>query len=116
MSVQDRKIRIFIGSSSKVKYKIIKNKLKEILSKDYGFIVSPWDQPGIFNTGSNILDELRRIAYLSDFAILIFTPDDDILKRTEDNTISIAGSTPRDNVLLEMGLFMGMLGRKRSFC
>jgi hypothetical protein len=90
--------------------------VEDILSKDYGFMIKPWDKPGTFFTGEYILDAIRRQVYLSDFAILIVSPDDDIIKHTKHDTMSIAGSSPRDNVLLELGIFMGMLGRKRSIC
>ena len=44
-----------------------------------------------------------------DFAALVLTPDDLL---TSQNESSVA---PRDNVLFELGLFMGALGRKRTF-
>ncbi len=44
-----------------------------------------------------------------DFAILVLTPDDLVSSRNLD------GPAPRDNVLFELGLFMGGLGRDRTF-
>jgi hypothetical protein len=44
-----------------------------------------------------------------DFAILVLTPDD--LVSSESQTTA----APRDNVLFELGLFMGRLGRDRTF-
>jgi Predicted nucleotide-binding protein containing TIR-like domain len=44
-----------------------------------------------------------------DFAILVLTPDDLVERR------GAQGQQPRDNVLFERGLFMGRLGRERTF-
>lgn len=44
-----------------------------------------------------------------DFAVLVLTADD--LTTSRDVTTS----TPRDNVLFELGLFMGAFGRSRTF-
>lgn len=44
-----------------------------------------------------------------DFAILVLTPDDLVESRKKQL------SSPRDNVLLELGLFIGGIGRKRTF-
>jgi hypothetical protein len=43
------------------------------------------------------------------FAILVASPDDQIIKR------GVASPAMRDNLLLEFGLFTGSLGRKRAF-
>ena len=96
---------IFIGSSSEAKN--IAHTIKSNLS-EYAD-VRVWDQENIFNPGDQYLDSLRRQILLSDFALLIIYPDDEIVKRNE------VGYTPRDNVLLELGLFMGALGKFRGF-
>lgn len=44
-----------------------------------------------------------------DYAVLVLTPDDITVKR--GTTLQ----TARDNVLFELGLFMGALGRERTF-
>jgi predicted nucleotide-binding protein len=44
-----------------------------------------------------------------DFATLVFTADDLVQKRDH------ATKAPRDNVIFELGLFMGALGRRRTF-
>jgi len=49
--------------------------------------------------------ELERV----DFAVLILSPDDKVVSR------KTAKSAPRDNVILELGLFAGKIGRKRTF-
>jgi predicted nucleotide-binding protein len=44
-----------------------------------------------------------------DFAVLALTPDDMIQSRGKSQ------ESPRDNVLIELGLFIGVVGRKRTF-
>lgn len=44
-----------------------------------------------------------------DFAILFLTPDDMVTSRDETK------QSPRDNVLFELGLFVGGLGRNRTY-
>jgi predicted nucleotide-binding protein len=108
MSQEDVKIRIFIGSSSE--YVEIMHKIADNLTKENNFMVKSWDNSDIFWPGDETLDAIRRQVYLSDFAILVVSPDDEIIKRSQ------YGSVPRDNVIFELGLFMGMLGPNRSFC
>ena len=55
------------------------------------------------------LESLVRAADLFDFAILCLTPDDVTVSR------GVEKDSPRDNVLFELGLFMGRLGRMRAF-
>jgi predicted nucleotide-binding protein len=67
-----------------------------------------WSQ-GVFGLGRGTLEELVREAATVDFAVLELTPDDLVTKREK------GGQQPRDNVLFELGLFMGKLGRDRTF-
>ena len=46
---------------------------------------------------------------VADFALFVFGPDDKISHRHDDYMV------PRDNVIFEMGLFIGRLGRERVF-
>ncbi len=98
------KPRLFIGSSSEVLS--IAEKVQELLIQDVeGHL---WDQR-TFGLGEHTLDSLRREVLLSDFALLIVSPDDQIVKRGKETY------TARDNILFELGLFMGALGPRRSF-
>lgn len=67
-----------------------------------------WNQ-GVFGLGLGTLESLALKLNDFDFAILILTPDDLVTKR--------GGTFPsaRDNVLFELGLFIGALGRERTF-
>jgi predicted nucleotide-binding protein len=70
--------------------------------------VTLWSQ-GVFGLGRGTLEELVREAATVDFAVLVLTPDDLVTKREK------GGQQPRDNVLFELGRFMGKLGRDRTF-
>ncbi|MGZ0175118.1 MAG: TIR domain-containing protein [Planctomycetales bacterium] len=67
-----------------------------------------WSQ-GVFGLGDGTLETLVETLPNFDFSILVLTPDD--LTESRDNL----QQTPRDNVLLELGLCIGFLGRKRTF-
>lgn len=78
------------------------------------FEVVRWDEgdkgdEGIFKVNRSYLESLISAADLFDFAILCLTPDDITRFRGEEK------DSPRDNVLFELGLFMGRLGRMRAF-
>jgi hypothetical protein len=64
---------------------------------------------GVFGLGFGTLEALMKIIDQFDFAILILSGDDLLESRNE------SFSSPRDNVLFELGLFMGKLGRSRVF-
>ena len=96
--------RVFLGSSSEG-LKIAKN-LQVLL--DHSCEVTIWSQ-GVFGLSSGTLESLVLALDDYDFAVLILTPDDMVTSREKTS------SAPRDNVLFELGLFMGGLGRSRTF-
>lgn len=98
------KPRLFIGCSSEVKE--LAEQIQVIL--DDVAEVKIWDQQTFF-PGEHPLESLRREVLQTDFALLLVTPDDKIRKRDK------AGYSVRDNILFELGIFMGVLGPKRSF-
>jgi predicted nucleotide-binding protein len=49
------------------------------------------------------------VADQSDFAVVVLTPDDVTTKRGQTYDV------PRDNVLFELGFFMGRLGVERTY-
>ena len=95
---------LFVGSSSEG-LKVAKA-IQVLL--DQSCEVTIWSQ-GIFGLGEGTLESLVNILDDFDFAALVLTPDDLLTSRNESS------SAPRDNVLFELGLFMGALGRKRTF-
>ena len=64
---------------------------------------------GIFRPGDVTIDTLISHARAADFAVLVFGPDDRVVSRGK------AAKAPRDNVIFELGLFMGPLGREWTF-
>jgi predicted nucleotide-binding protein len=70
--------------------------------------VIPW-RFGVFKSGESALESLVNALDRFDFAAFILTPDDLVQSRGHEQ------SSPRDNVIFEMGLFIGRLGRERVF-
>ena len=64
---------------------------------------------GVFRASHYTLDELEAELDDSDFAIAVAHADDTVITRDDE------WPTIRDNVILEFGLFMGRLGRRRAF-
>jgi hypothetical protein len=77
-------------------------------SLEYDCEPTVWDQ-GIFQLNSNSLDDLLTTLDEMDFGIFVFAPEDSIRIRGLDQ------QTTRDNVILEFGLFIGWLGKERTF-
>tara|TARA_R110001583_G_C5569465_1_gene401933 strand:- start:77 stop:940 length:864 start_codon:yes stop_codon:yes gene_type:complete len=100
----NNKPRIFIGSSSDSIN--IANACNVAL--DRSAEVSIW--PNVFDkAGSDTLSSLITKAENVDFSLFVFSPDDVITVRGNSQ------STVRDNVLFELGLFIGSIGKERCF-
>jgi CAP12/Pycsar effector protein, TIR domain len=96
---------VFIGSSFEG--------LSVAQAIQYNFDVAGDYETKIWNQltlpGETLIATLTRVAQTYDFAILVVTPDDVRLSR------GTREECPRDNVLLEIGLFMGAVGWLRTF-
>lgn len=97
---------VFIGSSGNGLD--IANHLQPALQRGHLCEATVWTQ-GVFKPSSFTMPSLVQRARDSDFAVLVATPDDAIVKKDEQ------AFAPRDNVVLELGLFMGALGLDRVF-
>ena len=67
-----------------------------------------WTQ-GVFDLGAHVLDGLLHQASTADFAVLVLSPDDAVESR------DVISQAPRDNVIFELGLFIGALGKDRTY-
>jgi predicted nucleotide-binding protein len=63
----------------------------------------------VFTASHYPLEDLALSIDQADLALLIATPDDSVASRGS------AHDAPRDNIIFELGLFMGALGRRRCF-
>lgn len=99
-----QKPRVFVGSSSEGL--AIANKVQELLAHDATVVV--WNQGTVFGLGTSTLEALEKAVLDYDFAVFVFTPDDEIHTRGTSKPVA------RDNVVFELGLFTGRLGRSRA--
>jgi hypothetical protein len=93
--------RVFVGSAREslpIVDAIHKNLEREA-------IVTPWKHG--FRPSEQTMAELERNLGTSDFGVFVLTPDDVVKMR--DETLSV----PRDNVVYELGMFVGRLGVSR---
>ena len=95
---------LFIGSSTEGLE--FARALRDLLVHDAE--VTLWNE-GLFSLGNTFIETLVNSLPRFDFAVLVLTPDDLVKSREVD----LLG--PRDNVLFELGLFMGRRGRSRTF-
>lgn len=98
------KKRLFIGSSSEELD--LANAAKKILEKDFDVVIwndKIWDS-SVFRINQNFLADLLKASLKFDFGILIGSKDDKVEYRGKKVL------QPRDNVLFELGLFVGRLG------
>jgi predicted transcriptional regulator len=100
----NRKPRLFIGSS--IESLSIADAVN--LNLDHQVEVTIW-RNGTFELSNNTIDSLTKKAKSVDFALFIFSPDDMAVIRNQQKTIV------RDNVLFELGLFIGAIGKERCF-
>lgn len=103
-SLLDEKPRVFIGSSTEGLgvAELIQLGLEHVAD------CTLWTQ-STFILGKTVIESLEDAAIRHDFAVFVLTPDDLVLKR---GTLS---ARICDNPLFELGLFIGKLGRGRTF-
>lgn len=116
---------IFIGSSSEALS--LARGIATALGTE--FTVQLWDDR-LFELGEDTLTGLLRAVLAFDYAILVVSDDDTLSSRRNGNKaipnlfttlwekvakVTHNYAAPRDNVLFELGLFMGAMGRRRAF-
>jgi CRP/FNR family transcriptional regulator, cyclic AMP receptor protein len=103
--VPNEKPLIFVGSSREAL--TVANALHDALQSPE-IDVRVWTD-GVFGASRFPLEDLEKQLGLADFAVLVVAADDQVASRgtTKD--------APRDNVVFELGLFMGGLTRSRTF-
>jgi predicted nucleotide-binding protein len=96
--------RLFIGSSSEGL------PIAEALqaNMDGAAEITVWNQD-LFQPSKTVIETLVDSQSAFDFAVIVLTADDLISKR------GVTSPAPRDNLIFELGLFTGSLGRARTF-
>ena len=102
------KLHVFIGSSSEAL--TVARHFQVVLDREHEANIEStvWDQ-GTFGASQTTLQSLVEEAKKSDFAVLVLSADDMVESR------QVVGKAPRDNVVFELGLFMGVIGPERVF-
>lgn len=101
----DLKPKIFIGSST-AGYAVAE-KVKHYLSNLGDCFL--WQDPNVWEANRSTFENLLRMVSYFDFGVFVATADD--LTLTNEKIVI----EPRDNVILEMALFLGAMGRDKSF-
>jgi predicted nucleotide-binding protein len=104
ITVPNEKPLVFIGSSRESLD--IARAIEVGLSGD--IVVRIWTS-GVFEASKTSIESLEKEARMADFGVLVFAGDDNVFSRGVDY------AAPRDNVIFELGLFMGSLTRSRTF-
>lgn len=97
---------VFIGSASGPA-ELYAIAVKQVLEEGGGIQATHWRD--LYELGETSIEALMRALDTFDFGIFVLTEDDELLLRKEVVRV------PRDNVVLELGLFRGRLGRDRTF-
>lgn len=100
------KPKVFIGSSTEGL--LVARNLNAVLEQSGMCDPKGWEQ-GVFGASDYTMDSLVAEAERSDFAVLIATADDTVESRSGTRAAA------RDNVIFELGLFIGILGRERTY-
>ena len=98
-------MRVFVASSSE-QIAVARSAAAALQSPQLEAKV--WDEE-TFDFSDSYIESLENELERADFAVVIFTADDSANVRKKEVNL------PRDNVIFELGLFTGRLGRKRCF-
>ena len=98
-----KKPRVFIGSSMEGL------PVAKAVEVDLNDETEPVLWKRVFDPSKTTIENLEQNLDTVEFAVLVVTPDDRRMKREKTTDV------PRDNVVFELGLYMGRLGRDRTF-
>ena len=98
------KHRVFVGSSTEGLP--VARQVKDLFGDD--FECHLWTDE-MFKNNQGILQTILEESGAFDFGLMVMTKDDLVVSRNE------IFASPRDNVLLEFGIFIGRAGDKRAF-
>lgn len=102
--VPNQKPLVFIASSKEALFTA--DQLKTgLVTED--IIVKLWTD-GIFQASATTIESLMAILEIYDFGIVVLSSDDITFSRGSDQP------SPRDNIIFELGLLMGGIGRPRT--
>ena len=96
----DLKPKIFIGSSGSA-IETAKKVLQCLSRKADCYL---WKDSSVWEPNRSTFDNLLRLVNFFDFGVFIATSDDVVISKDK------VTAAPRDNVILEMALFLGALG------
>lgn len=101
------RMKLFVASSSEGLP--VAKALRSLLLQEVGerVEVEPWTRA--FDLSATYIESLEKAVAAADFAVMVLTPDDVTTSRKKQRL------SPRDNLVFELGLFMGGLGRERCF-
>jgi predicted nucleotide-binding protein with TIR-like domain/CBASS immunity sensor of nucleotide second messenger signals len=105
MTREPSKPRVFVASTSSRESEPIALAIQENLSD---MQVTLWSQ-GVFRLTTSSLDNLLDALADFDFAIFVFLPEDVVIQHNKRK------AAVRDNLIFELGLFLGKLGKRRNF-
>jgi hypothetical protein len=97
---------VFIGSSSESVTKKIVTTINALIREDDAFEAHPWFYTA--TPGNTIIESLEENLEKHQYAVFVATPDDTLSKGNAAYTVM------RDNVLFELGMFVGKHGRNKA--
>jgi len=105
--LQNDRPHIFIGSSSELLP--IAHALERGLNAIPDLTATTWAAPDIFKPSRGPMESLEDMIKTKDFMVLVAGAEDRTISRGTEQI------SPRDNIVLEIGLGMGALDRHRTF-
>jgi hypothetical protein len=100
------KLRVFVASSAEQIAAV--DEIATTINKSRQLYAQPWKEK-VFEFSKTYIESLEQELDQADFAIAVLTGQD--ITNVRGKQVNL----PRDNVIFELGLFIGRLGRERCF-